>query len=56
METSQKGIYAVGNSCSYLGKVKTIASGMGEVATAITSIHQYLYPTKNPTFYSSINK
>ena len=56
METSQKGIYAVGNSCSYLGKVKTIASGMGEAATAITSIHQYLYPTKNPTFYSSINK
>ena len=56
METSQKGIYAIGNSCSYLGKVKTIASGMGEVVTAITSIHQYLYPTKNPTFYSSINK
>ena len=56
MQTSKKGIYAVGNCCSYLGKVKTIASGMGEVATAITSIHQYLFPTKNPTFYSSINK
>lgn len=55
-ETSKKGIYAVGNSCSYVGKVKTIMSGMGEAVSAITSIHQYLYPTKNPTFYSSINK
>lgn len=54
--TSKKGIYAVGNACSYLGKVRTITSGMGEVITAITAIHQYLFPTKNPTFYSSINK
>lgn len=54
--TSRKGIYAVGNACSYIGKVKTITSGMGEVVTAITAIHQYLFPTKNPTFYSSINK
>ena len=55
-ETSKKGVYAVGNSCSYVGKVKTIMSGMGEAVSAITAIHQYLYPTKNPTFYSSINK
>ena len=55
-ETSKKGIYAVGNSCSYVGKVKTIMSGMGEAVSAITAIHQYIYPTKNPTFYSSISK
>ena len=54
--TSIKGIYAVGNACSYLGKVKTITVGMGEAITAITAIHQYLFPTKNPIFYSSINK
>lgn len=55
-ETNKKGIYAIGNSCSYVGKVKTIMSGMGEAVTAITAIHQYLFPNKNPTFYSSINK
>ena len=55
-ETNRKGIYAIGNACSYVGKVKTIMSGLGESVTAITSIHQYLYPTKNPTFFSSINK
>ena len=55
-QTSLKGIYAVGNACSYIGKVKTIMSGLGEAVSAITSIHQYIYPSKNPTFYSSINK
>ena len=55
-ETSRKGIYAIGNACSYVGKTRTIMSGLGESVTAITAIHQYLYPTKNPTFYSSINK
>lgn len=55
-ETSKKGIYAIGNACSYIGKTKTITSGMGEAINAITSIHQYLFPTKNPTFYSSIQK
>ncbi len=55
-ETSLKGVYAIGNACSYIGKVKTLTSGMGEAVSAITSIHQYLYPFKNPIFYSSINK
>lgn len=55
-QTSLDGIYAIGNACSYVGKVKNIMSGMGEAVSAITSIHQYIYPTKNPTFYSSINK
>ena len=54
-EIDKKGIYAIGNSCSYVGKVKTIMSGMGEAVSAITAIHQYIYPTKNPTFYTSIN-
>lgn len=55
-KTSNERIYAVGNACSYLGKVKTITSGLGECVTAITAIHQYIYPNKNPIFYSSINK
>jgi len=56
METSIDGIYAAGNCANYLGKVKTLASGFGDVATAITAIHQHLYPTKNPTFFSSLAK
>lgn len=55
-KTSNNRIYAVGNACSYLGKVKTITSGLGECVTAITAIHQYIYPNKNSIFYSSINK
>ncbi len=54
METSVSGIFAAGNCANYLGKVKTLASGFGDVVTAITAIHQYLYPTKNPTFFSSL--
>ena len=56
METSVNAIFAAGNAANYLGKVKTIAAGMGEVVTAITAIHQHLYPTKNPTFFSSVSQ
>ena len=56
MESSINGIYAAGNAANYLGKVKTLASGFGDVVTAITAIHQQLYPTKNPTFFSSLTK
>ena len=33
-ETNQKGIYAVGDICSYPGKLKLILSGFHEVALA----------------------
>lgn len=56
METSVSGIFAAGNCANYFGKVKTLASGFGDVVTAITAIHQYLYPTKNPTFFSSLTQ
>ena len=56
METSVNAIFAAGNAANYLGKVKTIAAGMGEEVTAITAIHQHLYPTKNPTFFSSVSQ
>ena len=54
--TKINGIYAAGNAANYLGKVKTLASGFGDVVNAITAIHQQLYPTKNPTFFSSLTK
>ena len=56
METSVTGIFSAGNAANYLGKVKTLASGFGDVVTAITAIHQHLYPTKNPTFFSSLSQ
>ncbi|MDR0831573.1 MAG: NAD(P)/FAD-dependent oxidoreductase [Bacillales bacterium] len=54
METSFEGVFCVGNACSYYGKTKTLTTGFGEVITAVTAIHQKIYPSKNPTFYSSI--
>jgi ferredoxin/flavodoxin---NADP+ reductase len=49
METSRKGIYAVGNSIYYPGKLRMIVTGLGEAATAIGAITNQLYPQrKNP--------
>ena len=50
MQTSKKGIYAIGNSVTYLGKRKMIVTGLGEAATAISAISQYLYPEKTITY------
>lgn len=50
METSHKGIYAAGNSVTYPGKIKMISSGMGEAATAVSSISKYLNPKKTMTY------
>lgn len=54
-ESSKPGIYVAGNAASYLGKSRTLACGFGEVIICITNIHQYLFPDKNPLFYSSTN-
>lgn len=49
MQTSRSGIYAVGNSIYYPGKLRMIVTGLGEAATAIGAITHRLYPErKNP--------
>lgn len=55
MQTSLAGIYAAGNCVTYPGKLKTIATGFGEAATAIQAINNRLFPSKNNLpIYSSI--
>ncbi|PIC79254.1 ferredoxin--NADP(+) reductase [Sporosarcina sp. P18a] len=45
METNIEGIYAVGDICTYPGKVKLIASGFGEAPTAVSNAKVYIDPT-----------
>ena len=47
MQTSRPGIFAAGDVCTYPGKLKLIATGFGEAATAINHIKQYLEPEAN---------
>ena len=47
MMTNVENIFAIGNACTYLGKVKNITSGLGEAVTAITKIDQIIHPNKN---------
>lgn len=43
--TSLPGVFAVGDVCDYEGKIKLIATGVGEVTTAVCEIKQLLDPT-----------
>lgn len=53
-ETSEPGIYAIGDIATYPGKVKLIASGFGEAPSAINEIVHYLYPERgNKPLHSS---
>lgn len=45
METNIPAVYAAGDVCTYDGKVKLIATGMGEAPTAINNAKSYLDPT-----------
>jgi len=45
--TSVPGIYAAGDIVDYDGKVKLIATGFGEVATAVNNAFAYLNPGKS---------
>ncbi|MDF1510154.1 NAD(P)/FAD-dependent oxidoreductase [Robertmurraya sp. DFI.2.37] len=45
METNIAGIYAVGDICTYDGKVKLIASGFGEAPVAINAAKHFVDPT-----------
>lgn len=44
METNLKGVYAAGDITTYPGKVKLIAVGFGEAATAVNNASAYLNP------------
>jgi ferredoxin/flavodoxin---NADP+ reductase len=45
--TSVPGIYAAGDIVDYEGKVKLIATGFGEVATAVNNAYAFLNPGKS---------
>jgi len=45
MATSVPGLYASGDICEYPGKVRLIATGFGEVATAVNNAVAYLDPS-----------
>ncbi|EHI69432.1 NAD(P)/FAD-dependent oxidoreductase [Streptococcus ictaluri] len=46
-ETSQKGIFAIGDAAQYEGKVDLIATGFGEVPMAVNQAIQYMYPERD---------
>jgi ferredoxin/flavodoxin---NADP+ reductase len=46
-ETNLPGVYAIGDCAYFEGKVKLIAVGFGEAATAINNLAVYLDPTKS---------
>lgn len=53
METSVKGVYAIGDGISFTGKVKLIASAFGEAPTAVSSVVDELYPGKRAPVHST---
>jgi thioredoxin reductase (NADPH) len=56
METGRPGIYAAGDVTAYSGKLKLIATGFGEAATAINQAVHWIYPEKkvNPGHSSNM--
>ena len=44
METSRPGIYGAGDIVTYPGKLKLIATGFGEAATAVNNAARYINP------------
>lgn len=44
METNIPGVYAAGDICTFDGKVKLIATGLGEAPTAVNNAKSYLDP------------
>jgi ferredoxin/flavodoxin---NADP+ reductase len=46
METGRTGIWAAGDITTYPGKLKLIATGFAEAATAVNQAVHYLYPEK----------
>ena len=56
METGRPGIYAAGDVTTYAGKLKLIATGFGEAATAVNQAVHWIYPEKkvNPGHSSNM--
>ena len=56
METGRTGIYAAGDITTYPGKLKLIATGFGEAATAVNQAVHWIYPEKkvNPGHSSNM--
>ncbi len=46
METGREGVYAAGDVTTYPGKLKLIATGFGEAATAVNQAVHWMYPDK----------
>ncbi|MEO6779069.1 MAG: FAD-dependent oxidoreductase, partial [Gemmatimonadaceae bacterium] len=46
METGRPGIYSAGDICTYPGKLKLIATGFGEAATAVNQAVHFVHPEK----------
>jgi ferredoxin/flavodoxin---NADP+ reductase len=46
METGRAGIYSAGDICTYPGKLKLIATGFAEAATAVNQAVHWVYPEK----------
>ncbi len=49
-ETSQPGVFAIGDINHYPGKLKLILSGFHEVALAAQKVHRYVYPERKLLF------
>lgn len=49
-ETSEKGIFAIGDINYYPGKLKLILSGFHEAALMATAAYEYVFPGKKPRF------
>ncbi len=45
METNLPGVYAAGDGCTYDGKLKLIATGVGEVCVAVNHAQAYIDPS-----------
>ena len=56
METNIKGVYAVGDACYYLGKLKLITTGFAESARACHSAYNYINPNTPLHFQHSTTK
>ena len=56
METGRPGVYAAGDITTYAGKLKLIATGFGEAATAVNQAVHWIYPEKkvNPGHSSNM--
>ncbi len=49
MEAGRPGVYAAGDITTYPGKLKLIATGFGEAATAVNQAVHWIYPEKKVT-------